>query len=402
LLNREKMVISEARRTYTYLGLFGYRVDAVVVNRVLPPDVTDPYFGKWKDIQAEHLATVHESFEPVPILLSRLFDREMVGIPLLEDMAEEVYGELDAVSILYHDDPIRVRKRDDGYVLRMRLPFVSRDDMDIHRRGEELVVRVGSYKRNLILPQSLKRMVVPVVPDLPGRHRRPTAQARGHRTPAEGGHGDAARVPRGDRCAGGGDAPHRGGAARPHAAREDRHRMSEAAPQAVGIDVGGTKIVALRVSGEGKELARSVRPTPAEDMDATLETRVAALGDVAAPDVVALGLGAVGPVEEGTGVLRFAPNLAWRDAPIAEVVGRAAGTRVIVENDCTAGADGAYRVGAARGVAHVLYIGVGTGIGGGLILAGSIYRGAHGFAAEVGHIVVEPDGPVCGCGNRGC
>jgi arsenite-transporting ATPase len=160
VLNPEKMVISEARRTYTYLGLFGYRVDAVVVNRVLPPDVTDPYFGKWKDIQAEHLATVHESFEPVPILLSRLFDREMVGIPLLEDMAAEVYGELDAVSILYHDDPIRVRKRGDGYVLRMRLPFVSRDDMDIHRRGEELVVRVGSYKRNLILPQSLKRMVV--------------------------------------------------------------------------------------------------------------------------------------------------------------------------------------------------------------------------------------------------
>src|SRR6476469_5767773 len=160
VVNPEKMVISEARRTYTYLGLFGYRVDAVVVNRVLPPDVTDPYFGKWKDIQAEHLATVHESFEPVPILLSRLFDREMVGIPLLEEMGQEVYGDLDSVSILYHDDPIRVRKRDDGYVLRMRLPFVSRDDMDIHRRGEELVVRVGSYKRNLILPQSLKRMVV--------------------------------------------------------------------------------------------------------------------------------------------------------------------------------------------------------------------------------------------------
>jgi arsenite-transporting ATPase len=160
VLNPEKMVISEARRTYTYLGLFGYRVDAVVVNRVLPPDVTDPYFGKWKDIQTEHLATVHESFEPVPILLSRLFDREMVGIPLLEEMAGEVYGSSDAISILYHDDPIRVRKRGDGYVLRMRLPFVSRDDMDIHRRGEELVVRVGSYKRNLILPQSLKRMTV--------------------------------------------------------------------------------------------------------------------------------------------------------------------------------------------------------------------------------------------------
>jgi arsenite-transporting ATPase len=160
VVNPEKMVIAEARRTYTYLGLFGYRVDAVVVNRIIPSEVNDPYFGKWKDIQAEHLATVHESFEPVPILEARLFDREMVGVPLLEEMGQEVYGDREATAILYHDDPIRVRKRGTGYVLSMRLPFVSRDDMDIHRRGEELFVRVGSYKRDLILPQTLKRMVV--------------------------------------------------------------------------------------------------------------------------------------------------------------------------------------------------------------------------------------------------
>jgi arsenite-transporting ATPase len=160
VVNLEKMVIAEARRTYTYLGLFGYRVDAVVVNRVLPPDVTDPYFGKWKDIQAEHLLTVHESFDPVPILSARLFDREMVGVSLLEEMGDEVYGDLDAADILYRDEPIRVRKRGTGYVMTMRLPFASRDDMDIHRRGDELFVRVGAYKRNLILPQSLKRMTV--------------------------------------------------------------------------------------------------------------------------------------------------------------------------------------------------------------------------------------------------
>ena len=118
VVNPEKMVIAEARRTYTYLGLFGYRVDAVVVNRVLPPDVTDPYFGKWKDIQAEHLATVHESFEPVPILLSRLFDREMVGIPLLEEMGEEVYGELDRGRRSCTTTTRSVcARRDDGYVL---------------------------------------------------------------------------------------------------------------------------------------------------------------------------------------------------------------------------------------------------------------------------------------------
>jgi arsenite-transporting ATPase len=160
VLNPEKMVIAEARRTYTYLGLFGYRVDAVVVNRIIPDDVVDPYFGKWKDIQAEHLATVRESFEPVPILTARLFDREMVGVPLLVEMGDEVYGTREAMDVLYRDDPIRVRKRGTGYVLSMRLPFVSREDMDIHRRGDELFVRVGAYKRNLILPQTLKRMVV--------------------------------------------------------------------------------------------------------------------------------------------------------------------------------------------------------------------------------------------------
>jgi arsenite/tail-anchored protein-transporting ATPase len=83
-----------------------------------------------------------------------------VGVSLLEEMGTEVYGGLDAAEILYRDEPIRVRKRGTGYVMQIRLPFASRDDMDIHRRGEELFVRVGAYKRNLILPQTLKRMTV--------------------------------------------------------------------------------------------------------------------------------------------------------------------------------------------------------------------------------------------------
>ena len=160
VVNPEKMVIAEARRTYTYLGLFGYRVDAVVVNRIIPDDVSDPYFAKWKDIQAEHLRTVHETFEPVPILTARLFDREMVGVPLLEDMGREVYGERPVTDVLFRDHPIRIRRRVGGYALVMRLPFVSREDMDVHRRGDELYVRVGTYKRNLVLPQTLQRLEV--------------------------------------------------------------------------------------------------------------------------------------------------------------------------------------------------------------------------------------------------
>jgi arsenite-transporting ATPase len=158
VVNLEKMVISEARRTYTYLSLFGYRVDAVIVNRIIPEDVSDPYFATWKEIQAEHLRTVHESFEPVPILSARLFDREMVGLELLEAMGREVYDGRAVTDVFFRDEPIRVRRRAGSYVLSLRLPFVSREDMDVYRRGDELFVRVGSYKRNLILPATLRRL----------------------------------------------------------------------------------------------------------------------------------------------------------------------------------------------------------------------------------------------------
>jgi arsenite/tail-anchored protein-transporting ATPase len=158
VVNPEKMVIAEARRTYTYLALFGYRVDAVVVNRIIPDEVDDPYFGKWKEIQAHHLESVHESFAPVPILTARLFDREMVGIPLLAQMGDVVYGELDATGLLHRDEPIRIRKRGTTYVLSMRLPFADRSDLDVFRKADELYIRVGSYKRNLILPQVLQRL----------------------------------------------------------------------------------------------------------------------------------------------------------------------------------------------------------------------------------------------------
>jgi arsenite-transporting ATPase len=160
VVNPEKMVIAEARRTYTYLSLFGYRVDAVIANRIIPDEVSDPYFVKWKNIHAEHLQTIEESFQPVPILRVRLFDQEMVGMELLDQMGQEVYGDGDVTRLLHRDVPIRVRKRGLWYVLSMRLPFVARGDVDVHRKGDELYVRVGSYKRNIILPHALQRLEV--------------------------------------------------------------------------------------------------------------------------------------------------------------------------------------------------------------------------------------------------
>jgi arsenite-transporting ATPase len=132
----------------------------VIVNRIIPDEVEDPYFGKWKDIQAEHLATVHESFHPIPILTARLFDREMVGMPLLAGLAAEVYGDRDATEILHREEPLRVRKRAGVYVLSIRLPFVERVDLNVFRKADELFVRIGSYKRNVILPQVLQRLEI--------------------------------------------------------------------------------------------------------------------------------------------------------------------------------------------------------------------------------------------------
>jgi glucokinase len=171
---------------------------------------------------------------------------------------------------------------------------------------------------------------------------------------------------------------------------------------AVGIDVGGTKTNALRVDADGRVLARATRPTPALDMVATLDSMIDAAREVLDDDVIAVGIGAAGLVRADSGVLVSAPNLAWRDTPLVSTVGEALGLPVVADNDCNAAVWAEYRLGAGRGSEHVLYVGVGTGIGGGLVLDGRLYRGAHGFAGEIGHVVVEPDGPQCGCGNRGC
>jgi arsenite-transporting ATPase len=160
VVNPEKMVIAEARRTFTYLALFGYRVDAVVVNRLLPDDVTDPYFKTWKRIQAKHFETVKEAFSPVPILTARLHRREIVGPKLLGEMAGEIYGDLDAAAVLYEDQPMSIQEEPDGFLLTLRLPFAQKGEVDVSRRGDEMFVRLGGHKRIFLLPHGLRRCEV--------------------------------------------------------------------------------------------------------------------------------------------------------------------------------------------------------------------------------------------------
>jgi arsenite-transporting ATPase len=155
VLNPERMVINESQRLYTYLNLFGFPVDAVIANRVLPPAARSEYFDKWFDIQAGHLAEARQSFEPLPFFQARLFDREMVGLPLLDELAREVFGERDPASVFFEERPIEVRKEGAGYAMYIRLAFAEKDRIQVWTKGEELVVSVDNQRRNILLPRSL-------------------------------------------------------------------------------------------------------------------------------------------------------------------------------------------------------------------------------------------------------
>ena len=155
VMNPERMVIAEAQRTFTYLNLFGYRVDAVVANRLLPEQVTDPYFARWKKVQAEHLSTIEDSFSPVPILKANLRDQELTSLGDLVDLGAEIYGDADAAAVLFTEDPLTIVRDGDGYVLTLKLPFASREELDLSVKNDELFVKVGPYRRTIMLPRTL-------------------------------------------------------------------------------------------------------------------------------------------------------------------------------------------------------------------------------------------------------
>jgi arsenite-transporting ATPase len=157
VVNAEKMVVAEARRAYTYLNLYDYGVDAVVVNRLLPDEISDPYFDRWRDAQREHLETIETSFSPIPILKARLFDREMYGLEALDALADEVFDGVDPLAMLFRGAAHEIEKNGDGYDVVFNLPLAAKKDVDLSKRGAELFVRVGSYRRNILLPDSIAR-----------------------------------------------------------------------------------------------------------------------------------------------------------------------------------------------------------------------------------------------------
>lgn len=160
VVNPERMVIAEARRTHTYLSLFGYHVDAVIANRLLPDGVSDPWFARWKAAHAEHLAAIDEGFAPVPVLRVPLQPTEQVGLAALRGFADALYADEDPTARFGRREPMRVVRRGGAMALEIDLPFSDHDELELGRAGDELLVRVGPYRRAVVLPDALRRRAV--------------------------------------------------------------------------------------------------------------------------------------------------------------------------------------------------------------------------------------------------
>ena len=154
VLNLEKMVIKEAQRSYTYFHLFGYPTDLVVVNRVLPTGMTG-FLTQWAEIQERYLPLVQESFAPVPVRTAPLFEQEVVGLELLRRLGDQIFGGQDPTAFFYRGRPYQIEREDGEFVLSLELPFTAKEQVTLNRNGDELVVQVGSWRRNLILPRAL-------------------------------------------------------------------------------------------------------------------------------------------------------------------------------------------------------------------------------------------------------
>jgi arsenite-transporting ATPase len=160
VVNPERIVVAEARRTYTYLAMFGYHVDAVIANRMLPEAVDDPWFDRWKVTQSAHLEVIKDAFAPLPVLTAELAGHELVGCEQLANFADDLYGDHDPVERLADVEPLRVEVVGDALVLSVHLPFTERRDVQLGRTNEELFLTVGPHRRALVLPDSLVRREV--------------------------------------------------------------------------------------------------------------------------------------------------------------------------------------------------------------------------------------------------
>lgn len=153
--NPEKIVLKETQRAFMYFSLYHMAIDGIIINRLLPNQLTDAYFDGWLSEQKAYLEKAEAYFNPVPIFTVDLFPGEILGYESLKSLAEKIYGSEDPTQHFFKEEPFTVTKTDGCYRLRVKLPFIARDNVDMARISDELVVRIGSFKRHMLLPKQI-------------------------------------------------------------------------------------------------------------------------------------------------------------------------------------------------------------------------------------------------------
>lgn len=153
--NPEKMVIKESLRAHAYLSLYNVATDLIIANRIIPAQVTDPFFQKWKENQQIYRQEIHDNFRPLPVKEVPLYSEEMCGLEALERLKETLYADEDPSQVYYKENTVRIVQGQDHYSLELYLPGIPKDKVQLSKTGDELNVRIGNHRRNLVLPQAL-------------------------------------------------------------------------------------------------------------------------------------------------------------------------------------------------------------------------------------------------------
>lgn len=153
--NPEKMVIKESLRAHAYLSLYNVGTDLVVANRIIPDSVTDPFFQRWKENQQQYRQEIHNNFTPLPIKEVPLYSEEMCGLEALERLKETLYAGEDPTQVYYKETTLRVVQQEQNYSLEVYLPGIPKSQVELSKTGDELNIRIGNHRRNLVLPQAL-------------------------------------------------------------------------------------------------------------------------------------------------------------------------------------------------------------------------------------------------------
>nr|WP_320026351.1 ArsA family ATPase [uncultured Acetobacterium sp.] len=156
----ERIVIKEAKRNFTYLHLYNYNIDAVIVNKVYPPKALDGYFSKWINLQEEGLKEIRESFSQVPVFTLMLLDKELATETILLEAAQQIFGATDPAAVLFNDTIFEVKKDDNGYAFILNIPFADKADMEMGQKGNELMIQIKNEKRCFTLPDVLRNKAV--------------------------------------------------------------------------------------------------------------------------------------------------------------------------------------------------------------------------------------------------